>query len=149
MLKCLQSYPFLSDHFQFGLIYQPHLPGPYEILFFKALDFTFLTRHSQGWVSFPLCLILFIPSIAISTLFSSSILDTYWPGAEEGFIIQCDIFWPFHTVYGKNDEVVCHSLLQWTGFIQNSPLTCPSWVALQGITHSFIKLHKAGSKMEV
>ena len=30
-----------------------------------------------------------------------------------------------------------------------SAMTCPSWVALLGITHSFIKLQKAGSKTAV
>ena len=32
-----------------------------------------------------------------SSLFSSSILDTYWPGK---FIFQCPFFLPFHTVHG-------------------------------------------------
>ena len=42
---------------------------------------------------------------------------------------------------GKNTKAVCHSLLQWTTFCQNSP--CQSWVALHGMTHSFIELDKA------
>ena len=45
---------------------------------------------------------------------------------------------------GKNTEVVCHSLLQWTTFFQNSfPMTHPSWVALHSMAHSFIELDKA------
>ena len=40
---------------------------------------------------------------------------------------------------GKNTEVVCHSLLQWTTFCQ----THVSWVALHGMAHSFIELDKA------
>ena len=44
---------------------------------------------------------------------------------------------------GKNTEVVCHSLLQWTTFCQNSAMTCPSQVALHGMAHSFIELDKA------
>ena len=43
-------------------------------------DFTFTTRHIHNWVSFLVWLSLFILSGAISLLFSSSILDTYWPG---------------------------------------------------------------------
>ena len=44
---------------------------------------------------------------------------------------------------GKNTEVVCHSLLQWTTFCQNSPLWPihlggPTWHA-----HSFTELDKA------
>ena len=57
----------------------------------------------------------------ISPLISSSIFDTYWP---EEFIFECPIFLPFHTVHGvlkARTEVVCHSLLQWTTFYQNSP----------------------------
>ena len=44
---------------------------------------------------------------------------------------------------GKNTEVVCHFHLQWTMFCQNSTMTCLSWVALQGMAHSFIELDKA------
>ena len=44
---------------------------------------------------------------------------------------------------GKNTEVVCHSLLQWTTFCQ----TCPPWPARPGWPHtawlSFIELDKA------
>ena len=36
---------------------------------------------------------------------------------------------------GKNTEVVCHSLLQWTMFCQNSTMTHPSRVALCGMAH--------------
>ena len=44
---------------------------------------------------------------------------------------------------GKNTEVVCHSLLQWTTFCQISPpMTRPSWVALRAWL-SFIELDKA------
>ena len=44
----------------------------------------------------------------------------------------------------KNTEVVCHSLLQWTTFCQNSP-PWPiylSWVALGSMTHCFTELEK-------
>ena len=45
---------------------------------------------------------------------------------------------------GKNTEVLCHSLLQWTTFCQNSPpwLVCLG-LALHGLAHSFIELDKA------
>ena len=51
---------------------------------------------------------------------------------------------------GKNTEVVCHSLLQWTTFWQNSP----PWLvllglALYGMAHSFIELDKANSTWSV
>ena len=45
---------------------------------------------------------------------------------------------------GKSTEVVCHSLLQWTTFLSDlSTMTHLSWVALQGMAHSFIELDKA------
>jgi len=80
----------------------------------------------------------------ISPLISSNILGTYCPGE---FIFQCPIFLPFHTVHGvfqgKNTSVVCHSLLQWTTFCQNSP----PWPVHLGWPYtawfSFIELDKA------
>ena len=43
---------------------------------------------------------------------------------------------------GKNTEVVCHSLLQWTTFCQTSPHDPPPWVALQAWL-GFTELDKA------
>ena len=109
----------LFDHFQFTLIHGPNVPGSYAILFLTALDFTSITSHVRSWVLFLLWLSLFTPSGALSPLFSSAILGTYWPGEF--------IFHLFPVSYcswgsqGKNTEVVCHSLLQWTTFCQNSP----------------------------
>ena len=79
------------------------------------------------WSTFPNIYIskgqlrLFILSGA-SPLISSSILGTYRPGE---FIFQCPIFLPSYCSWGsqgKNTEVVCHSLLQWTTFCQSSSL---------------------------
>ena len=96
-----------------------------EMLFFTASDFTFTTRHIHNWASFLPWPTLFILSGTISLLCPSSILDTYQPG---GLIFWCHIFLLFHIVSqssrSKNTGVVCHSLLQWTTFCQNSPL-CP------------------------
>ena len=50
---------------------------------------------SHNWQLFLLCISLFIPSGAISLLFSSSILGTYPP---EEFIFHYHIFSPFNTV---------------------------------------------------
>ena len=63
-----------------------------------------------------------ILSGVISPLTSRSILGTYRPGK---FIFT--VSYPFAFSYcswssqGKNTEVVCHSLLKWTTFCQNSP----------------------------
>ena len=42
---------------------------------------------------------------------------------------------------GKNTGVSCHFLLQWTTFCHNCSLW-PSWLALHGMSHSFIELHE-------
>ena len=74
-----------------------NIPVSYAILFFTALHFTFTTRHIHNWALFSFWLGLFIPSEAISLLFSKSILGTYQSGE---FIFQCHIFLPCHTVHG-------------------------------------------------
>ena len=91
-----------------------------------------------------LWLYLFILSEVVSSLFSSSILGTYQPGE---FIFQCPIFLSFHTVHG----VFKAEILKWLPFPSPvdhalsafSTLTCPPWVALHSIAHSFIELDKA------
>ena len=65
------------DHFQFSSIHGLNIPGSYAISFFTVSIFTFTARYIHKWVSFLLSLRLFIPSGAISLLFSSSILYTY------------------------------------------------------------------------
>ena len=65
--------------------------------YFTALDFTSITSHIHSCALFLLWLSLFILSGAVSPLFSSSILGTYWPGE---FIFQYPIFLPFHTFHG-------------------------------------------------
>ena len=44
---------------------------------------------------------------------------------------------------GKNTEVVCHPLLQWTILSELSSMTHPSWVVLHGMAHMFIELYNA------
>ena len=57
----------------------------------------------------------------ISLLFSSNILDIYQP---EGIHLLVSYLFAFSyyawSFQGKNAEVVCHSLLQWNTFYQNS-----------------------------
>ena len=116
-------------------------PGSYAVLLFTASDLASITSHISNWVLFLLCFRLFILSGVISPLISSSVLGTYRPGA---FIFQCPIFLPFHSVHGVlKATVVCHSLLQWTTFCQNSP----PWPVRLGWPHtawlSFVELDKA------
>ena len=94
-------------------------------------------------VFFLLWLCLFILSGVISPLISSSILGTYW---SREFIFQCPIFLPFHTVHG----VLKARILKWFAIpismdhilSELSTKTCPSWVVLHGLAHSFIELDK-------
>ena len=67
----------------------------------------------HNWASFWLWLSLFIILGTISLLFSSSILDTsqLW-----GFIFQCHIFLPFHTVLGFSRQEC------WSGLPFPSPV---------------------------
>ena len=68
------------------------------------------------WSSFLPWLSLFTLSRAISLLFPSSILDSYWPGALSSSVIFFVSSYCLWSSQGKNTEVICHSLLQWTTF---------------------------------
>ena len=65
---------------------------PMQYCSFHHRTFTFTTRHIHNLALFLLRLSLFIPSGAISSIFSSSILHTSWP---EEFIFQHHIILPF------------------------------------------------------
>ena len=80
---------------------------------FTASDLASVTSHIHDWVLFLLWLHPFILSGVISPLISSSILGTYWPG---GFIFQCPIFLPFHTVR----EVLKTRILNWFAILFSS-----------------------------
>ena len=80
-----------------ALIHGPNIPGSYAILLFTASNLASFTSPIHKWALFLLWLHPFILSGVISSLISSSILDTYWPGE---FLFQYPIILPFHTVYG-------------------------------------------------
>ena len=119
----IHSCHLLFDHFQFTLSPGPSIPGFYTMFFFTASDFMSITSHIQNWALFLLWLHLFILSGVISPFFSSSTLGTYRPGE----LVHLSVSYLFACSYclwvsqGKNTEVVCHSLLQWITFCQNSP----------------------------
>ena len=116
--KMLMFTHLLLDHFQFTLIHGPNIPGSYAILFFTASDFISITNHIHNWVMCLLWLHLFILSGAISPLFSSSI------GSLLTWEVHLSMSYLFAFSWGsqgKSTEAVCHSLLQWTTFCQNSP----------------------------
>ena len=119
----------------------PNIPGYYAILFFTALDFTFTTRHMHSWVLFLFWPSHFILSGAISNcplLFPSSILDTFWPGVSSSNVISFCIFillmrfsWQEYWSSLLFPPLMDHILSEL--FTR----TCPSWVALHHLAHSF------------
>ena len=114
------------------------------ILFFTASEFTSFTSHIHNWALFSLWLSLFILSGDISPLFSHSIVGTYRTGE---FIFQCHTFLPFVLSMGFSREEY-RSGLPFPSPVDHilselSTMTHPSWVALQGMAHSFIELDKA------
>ena len=133
----------MFDHFQFALIHGPDIPGSYAVLLFTASDLASITSHIHNWVLFLLWLHPFILELflhwspiaywALNDLgeFSFSILS---------FCLFILFIWGSQ---GKNTEVFCHSLLQWTTFCQ----TFPPWPIRLGWPHtawlSFIELDKA------
>ena len=110
---------------------------------FTASDFPSITSHIHNWVLFLLWL-HFNFSGVISPLISSSILGTYPPGE---FIFQCPMFCLFILFMGFSRQEY------WSSLPFPSPvdhilselsiMTCPSWVALHGMAHSFTELDKA------
>ena len=70
-------------------------------------------------------------------------MDTYGPG---GLSFWCHIFLLFHTVQGVLEaRIKWFSIPFFSGHVLSklSTMTRPSWVALHGMAHSFIELHKA------
>ena len=106
MTKNLPS--LLSHHFQFTLTQRPNIPDSNAVLFFIESDLTLTTRHIHNSVSGSgTTLSQALHSFwSYFLLFSSSILNTYWP---RGFIFQCNIILPFHTVHG----ILRARLLKW------------------------------------
>ena len=104
----------------------------------------------------------FVPSPVTSTpgccfcfgSFSSFFLELFLPDLQHdtGHLltwgVHVSVSYLFAFLYrswcsqGKNTEVVCHSLLQWTTFCQNSPPR-PVHLALHGKAQSFVGLDKA------
>ena len=93
---------------------------------------------------FWLWLSLFIPSRAVSLLFSSSTLGTYRPGENSSFSVISFCLFILFMGFSRQEY--------WSGLPFPSPIDhglsefstmmCPSCVALQSMAHSFIELDK-------
>ena len=115
------SCHLLFDHFQLTLIHGPTIPGSYKIVLLQIQIFlrspvTFTTGHC----------FCFGPA---SSLFLELFLH-FSPVAYGHLLtwgVHLSVSYLFAFSYcswgsqGKNTEVVCHSLLQWGTFCQNSP----------------------------
>ena len=116
-------------------------------LLFTALEFTSITSHIHNWVLFCFGSVSIISGV-ISPLFAilENIPAYCAPtnlGSSSFSVLSFAFSYCSQGSQGKNIEMVCHSILQWTTFCQNSPPSCLSWVALHGMVHSFIELDKA------
>ena len=139
----MHSCHLLFNHFQFTLIHEPNIPGSYAILLFIASNLAsitvlFTTGCCFGFGSIPLFFL---------ELFLHWSPVTFWAptnlGSSSFSVLSFCLFILSWGSLGKNTEVVCHSLLQWTTFCQTSP----PWPGHLGWPHtawlSFIELYKA------
>ena len=104
----------------------------------------FITSHIHSWVLFSLWLCLFILSWVISPLISRSIRASTDPGSSSFSVISFCLFTLFMGLSRQE---------YWSGLpfpppvdhvlSELSTMTCPFWVALHGLAHSFIELDKA------
>ena len=132
----------LFDHFQFALIHGPNIPGSYAILLFIASDLASITSHIHNWR-----LICFgsIPSFFLELFLHWSPV-AYWAPTDLGSssFFQCPIFLPFHTVHVvlKARILKLFTIPFSSGHFLSelSTVTCPSWVALPSMAHSYIQL---------
>ena len=107
------------------------------------MDLASITSHIHNWVLFLLWLHPFI----LLELFLHWSPVAYWAPTDPGSSPSVSYHFAFSYCswgsQGKNTEVVCHSLLQWTSFCQTSP----PWPSHLGWPHkawlSFIELDKA------
>ena len=103
------------------LIHGPDIPGSYAILLFTASDLASITSYIHLGTVFALA-----PSL--HSFWSYFSTDLQWHiGHLLTWRVPLSVSYHFAFSYcwwgsqGKNTEVVCHSLLQWTTFCQTSP----------------------------
>ena len=121
MLMFSYTWHYPLHHFQFAFIRGPNSPGSCVILFFIA--WTLLSLPDASTSEFCFCL---GPAASFFLeLFPHSSSVVCWTPADLGTHLPVSCLFAFsyyswHS-WGKNTEVICHSLLQWTTFCQNSP----------------------------
>ena len=136
--------PSPDDRFQFTLIHRLNIQVPMQYCFLQ--HWTLLLSPVPSTTG---CCFCFgsIPSFFLELFLHWSAV-AYWAPTGLGSSSFMSYLFAFSycswASQGKNTDVVCHSLLQWTMFCQSSStMTHPSWMALHGMAHSFIELDKA------
>ena len=121
-LKCWYSllpYPVWS--LPFTLIHGPNIPGSYAIC--SLQHWTLLPSRVTSTTG---CFCFGSISSSFLELFLYSSPVVYWAPTNLGSPFSVSYLFAFSYCswgsQGNNAEVVCHSLLQWTTFCQNSPL---------------------------
>ena len=111
-----------------------------------SIELDFRTRHMHNWAScliWPSCFILSGVISNCPLLFPNSILDTFQPG---GLIFWCHIFCLsiLSVKFSRQEYLSGLPFPLPVNYILSElfTITCPSWVVLYGIAHSFTELHK-------
>ena len=136
---------------EFTLIHRPNIPGSYVVLFYIASSFTFSTRYIHNWVSFLLWQSHFSPVASfflewwVIALCSSSV--AYWRPSVLGVSSSDVISFCLFIVYlGLSQQEYWRGLpfppLVDLILSELFTITYLSWVALHGMAHSFIELHR-------
>ena len=139
----VHSCHLLFDHFQFALIRGPNIPGSYATLLFThrtllPLAVPFTTGCCFCFGSIPSFFLELFPHLSPVTYRAPANL-----GNSSFSVLSCCLFIMFMGFSGKNAEVVFHFLLLDHLLSELSTMTCPSWVDLHSMAHSFIELDKA------
>ena len=136
---------------EFTLIHRPNIPGSYVVLFYIASSFTFSTRYIHNWVSFLLWQSHFSPVASfflewwVIALCSSSV--AFWrPSVLGGSSSDVISFCLFIVYLGLSQQAYWRGLpfppLVDLILSELFTITYLSWVALHGMAHSFIELHR-------
>ena len=134
----------MFDHFQFTMIGRLNILGPYAVMFFTALDFSYTTSHIHNWVLFSFGS---TSSFFLELFFDLSPVARWAPSNLGSSSFSVISFCLFILFMGFSRQEY------WSGlplpspvhyvFSELSTMTCLSWVALYGMAHSFIELDKA------
>ena len=125
------------------LIHEPNIPGSCAILLFTALDLTSTTSHIHNGCCF--CF------VSVSSFFRELLLHqssvAYWAPTDLGSSSFSVLSFCLFTLFMGFSRQEYRSGLPFPSPVDHilsdlSTMTHLSWVALQGMTHSFIELDK-------